>query len=133
MGLRDALLDIPVEQRIAYDTDSNTFFVNFEGFSVRTAAEIERIRSLVAERLAPLGHKVRAIVNYENFSIVPELLDAYSAMVADLSERFYSDTTRYTTNGFLRVKLGDALGRRKVAPHIYETAAEARAHLRSAE
>jgi propionate CoA-transferase len=131
MGLRDALLDIPVEQRLAYDADSNTFFVNFEGFSVRTPAQIDRIQALVGERLAPLGHKVRAIVNYENFSILPELLDAYSAMVANLSERFYSDTTRYTTNGFLHVKLGDALGRREVAPHIYETAAEARAHLGS--
>ena len=31
------------------------------------------------QRLAPLGHKVYAIVNYDNFTIVPELLDAYSA------------------------------------------------------
>ena len=74
--------------------------------------------------------KVRAIVNYESFSILPELLDAYSAMVADLTERFYASTTRYTTSGFLRVKLGDALGRRAVSPHIYETAAEARAQLK---
>ncbi|HYM03577.1 MAG TPA: CoA-transferase, partial [Stellaceae bacterium] len=131
MGLRDHLLDIPVEQRLIYDPDSSTFFVNFEGFSVRSSAEIERIRTLVAERLAPLGRKVHAIVNYENFSILPELLDAYSAMVADLSDRFYVTTTRYTTSGFLRVKLGDALSRREVAPHIYETANEARARLRS--
>jgi propionate CoA-transferase len=39
-------------------------------------------------------------------------------------------TTRYTTSGFLRVKLGDALSRRRVAPHIYDTRNEARAHLR---
>jgi propionate CoA-transferase len=51
-------------------------------------------------------------------------------MVAHLTERFYLSTTRYTTNGFLRVKLGRALDRRAVAPHIYETATEARAHLR---
>ena len=29
--------------------------------------------------------------------------------------------TRYTTSGFLRTKLGDALSRRAVAPHIFET------------
>lgn len=131
MGLRDQLLDVPVEQRLIYDPDSGIFFVNFEGFSVRSPAEIERIRTLVAERLAPLGRKVHAIVNYENFSILPELLDAYSAMVADLSDGFYITATRYTTSGFLRVKLGDALRRREVAPHIYETANEARAHLRT--
>jgi propionate CoA-transferase len=47
----------------------------------------------------------------------------------DLTDRFYSGVTRYTTSGFLRVKLGDALGRRQLAPHIYETADEARTHL----
>ena len=54
-------------------------------------------------------------------------------MVSDLVDRFYSGATRYTTNGFLRSKLGDALSRRAVAPHIYESATEARAHLRTLE
>jgi propionate CoA-transferase len=38
--------------------------------------------------------------------------------------------TRYTTSGFLRMKLGDALARRGVAPHIYESGDEAREHLK---
>ena len=42
-------------------------------------------------------------------------------------------STRYTTSGFLRVKLGDALDKRNLAPHIYETAAEARSHLHDGE
>lgn len=129
MGLREQLLDIPLEQRLTYEPESNIFFVNLEGFSVRSTAEIDSIRALVEARLAPLGRKVQTIVNYENFTILPELLDAYSAMVAGLAERFYATTTRYTTSGFLRLKLGDALHRRQVAPHIYETAEEARAHL----
>ena len=54
-------------------------------------------------------------------------------MVGELMSRFYLGATRYTTNGFLRTKLGDALGRRAVAPHIYESAEEARAHLRALE
>ncbi len=87
----------------------------------------------MAAQLLPLGHKVYAIVNYDRFSILPELLEAYSAMVQDLTDRFYSGVTRYTTSGFLRVKLGDALGRRQLAPHIYELAEEARAHLAELE
>jgi propionate CoA-transferase len=133
IGLREALLGIPLEQRFSYDPSEQLFFVNFEGLSVRSAAEIAQIRHLVAERLLPLGHKVPAIVNYDRFSILPELLDAYSAMVQDLTDRFYSDVTRYTTSGFLRIKLGDALGRRQLAPHIYESAEEARAHLMELE
>jgi len=53
-----------------------------------------------------------------------------SAMVRDLVDRFYSGVTRYTTSGFLRVKLGEALQQRHVAPHIYESAEEAQLHLR---
>jgi propionate CoA-transferase len=107
--------------------------VNFEGLSVRDTAAIARIRHLVSERLLPLGHKVYAIVNYDRFSILPEFLEAYTAMVQELTDRFYSGVTRYTTSGFLRVKLGDALRRRQLAPHIYESAAEARAHLEELE
>jgi propionate CoA-transferase len=130
MGLRDDLLRLPLEERFSYDAQQTVFFVNFEGLVVKTREEVERIRALVAERLAPLAAKVYAIVNYDNFSILPDVLDAYTDMVKDLTDRFYSGVTRYTTSSFLRMKLGDALARRDVAPHIYESAAEARDHLR---
>ena len=74
-----------------------------------------------------------AIVDYDNFSILPDVLDAYSEMVKGLTERFYSRVTRYTTSTFLRAKLGDALHKRGVAPHIFESAEEAQAHLRELE
>jgi propionate CoA-transferase len=131
MGLRDDLLRLPLEERFSYDAQQTVFFVNFEGLVVKTREEVERIRALVAERLAPLAAKVYAIVNYDNFSILPDVLDAYTEMVKDLTDRFYSGVTRYTTSSFLRMKLGDALARRDVAPHIYESAAEARDHLRA--
>ncbi|GGF20072.1 acyl CoA:acetate/3-ketoacid CoA transferase [Aliidongia dinghuensis] len=133
MGLRETLLAVPLEERFIYDPQQNLFFINFEGLTVRTAAEVERIRAIVAERIEPFGHKVYAVVNYDNCSILPDVLDLYSAMVKDLTDRFYSNVTRYTTSGFLRVKLGDALSRRHVAPHIYETAEEARRHLEAFE
>ena len=129
MGLREELQDIPLERRLSYDPETETFFVNFEGYSVRSREQIERLRAMCAERLTPIGKKVRAIVNYDNFSILPELLDAYSDAVRWLSENFYTSATRYTTSGFLRVKLGDALRVRKLRPQIYETAVEARAHM----
>jgi propionate CoA-transferase len=76
-----------------------------------------------------LGHKVAAIVNYDNFTIAPELTVQYLDMVRDVVERFYSDVTRYTTSTFMRLKLGNALTQRHVAPHIYESEEEARAQL----
>ena len=94
-----------------------------------TTEDIERIRRIVETMLSSLGRKVHVIVNYDNFNIFPDVVDEYSAMVRELVDRFYSGATRYTTSGFLRTKLGDAFSRRAVAPHIYESADEASAHL----
>ena len=125
MGLREDMLSIPLDQRFTYDPQQNLFFVNFERFSVRSRAEIRAIVKAVEDQLLPLGHRVYAIVNYDNFTILPELLDEYSAAVRSLVDRFYSGVSRYTTSGFLRIKLGEALEKRGVAPHIFQSAAEA--------
>src|SRR4029077_1604070 len=131
MGLRDDMLSMPLDQRLSYDPQQNLFFVNFERFSVRSRGEIRAIVKAVENKLAPLGHRVDAIVNYDNFSILPELLDEYSAAVRGLVDRFYYGVSRYTTSGFLRIKLGEALEKRGVAPHIFESAAEAQSDLRT--
>jgi propionate CoA-transferase len=133
MGLRERLLAIPLPRRFTYAPDQNIFFINFERLQVKSKADVEAIRDEVLRQLAPLGKKVYAIVNYDDFSIAPDVVDAYSAMVHDLVVDHYCGVTRYTTSGFLRAKLGDALSRRGVAPHIYESAKEAQAHLRDDE
>src|SRR5436190_17709394 len=129
MGLREDLLQLPIEQRLAYDPKQDLFFVNLSGFSINSRAQIDRLRSAIDELLAPLGRRVPAIVNYEGFSIGPDLIDAYTEMVRGLMNHRYSHVTRYSTNGFLRLKLGEALADRGVAPHIYESSDEARTHL----
>ncbi|MBS1172157.1 MAG: acyl CoA:acetate/3-ketoacid CoA transferase [Proteobacteria bacterium] len=129
MGLGEDLFDVPVEQRLTFDPQQNVFFVNFEGLKVRTRDDVERIRREVERHLMPIGHRVSAIVNYDNFAIAPELMEEYIGMVMGIVERFYTGVTRYTTSTFLRMKLGEALAKRHVAPHIYESADEARAHL----
>jgi propionate CoA-transferase len=133
MGLKEEWLSLPLEARLTYDPKEDLFFVNFESFVIRTRDDVEKVRRAVAERLEPVGHKVRAIVNYDNFIILPEVLDAYSAMVRDLVDRFYTEVSRYTTSAFLHRKLGDALRSRDVAPHIYESREEAEAFLRELE
>ena len=129
MGLRDELLVRPLAQRLSHDPAKNLFFVNFEGLAVRSREDIERIRAAVNDTLEPLGQRVFAIVNYDNFSITPELLQEYMDMVREVVERYYLGVTRYTTSAFLRARLGDALRERDLTPHLYETAAEAAARL----
>lgn len=132
MGLKDDLLSISLEERLIYDPAENLFFVNFEGYTIRSSEDVRAVEAMVEKILAPLGKKVYTIVNYDNFEIVPDVLNEYTYMVKALMARFYSGVTRYTTSAFLRMKIGDALTRRNVAPHIYESREEARRALRQA-
>ena len=129
MKLRPQMLAIPLAERLFYDAAKNVLFINFEGLDIRSQDDIERVRQAVAERLAPLGHKVYAVVNYDRFTILPELVDDYIGMVRHLMDTCYHDVTRFTSNTFLRARLGEALEKRKIAAHSYETAAEAVANL----
>jgi propionate CoA-transferase len=45
------------------------------------------------------------VVNYDHFSIRPQLMDAYSEMVQRLTERYYDKVTRYAASGFLKARL----------------------------
>lgn len=130
MGLKEVLLTLPLEERLSYDSKENLFFVNFEGYAVKNNRTIREIEAGVERILAPLGKKVYTIVNYDNFTILPELVDEYTDMVKGLVDRFYSGVTRYTTSAFLRMKIGDALKKRSVAPHIYESREEAKKALK---
>ncbi len=130
MGLKDDLLSLSLEERLIYQPEENLFFVNFEGFSVKTRQDVQDIKAAVERILQPLGKRVYTIVNYDNFTIFPDVLDEYTDMVKGLVEQLYTGVTRYTTSTFLRMKLGDALKKRDVAPHIFESSEEAKKALK---
>ena len=125
MRLKDDLLTLRLEDRFTYDPVEKLFFVNFERFSVTSSQMVDDIKEAVEKILSPLGQKVYTIVNYDDFSILPDLVDEYTDMVKYLVDHYYSGVTRYTTSAFLRMKLGGALQKRDVAPHIYESSEEA--------
>ena len=130
MGLRAELLELPMEQRLRYNAAQNLFYVNFEGLSVRNANDMDRILHAVEAQLTPLGRKVAAIVNYDHFTIAPELVDDYSQMIQGIVDRFYLDVTRYTNSTFLRAQLREAFERRTPNARLFANADEARGHLR---
>lgn len=125
MGLPDDLLTVPLEARFAYDPERNMFFLNMEGMSLRTPADVEAIGTEVDKRLSAIGRKVRIAVNYDNFHLAPDMADAYIAVVRGLADRYYESVTRYTTSSFMRLKLGGQLSERGLSPHIYESRQEA--------
>lgn len=129
MGLKEDISAIGLEDRLTYSAPDNLFFVNFEGYKIRSHQEIDDVEQMVGSILSPLEKKVYTIVNYDNFSITSELLAPYTEMVKRLCDRYYSGVTRYTTSAFLRMKLGDELEKREVASHIYESSEEAHSAL----
>ncbi len=105
IGLRERLLAAPLAQRFDLDREHKLLFINFEGLAVDSAADIADIELHLETLLAPLGYRIAVVVNYDNCSILPPLIDDYSAMVKRLTDKFYSRVTRYGTGGFLKAKL----------------------------
>ena len=125
MDLKKELLTLDLADRFSFSADQDLFFVNFEGMTVMDEQTIDDIKYTVEQILKPVGRKVFAIVNYDHFTIQPDLIDRYSDMVSYVTNAFYSKVTRYTTSTFLRMKLGKALQRRQLAPHIFDNDTEA--------
>ncbi|HMA06801.1 MAG TPA: malonate decarboxylase subunit alpha, partial [Ramlibacter sp.] len=109
IGLRERLLAKPLSERYELDREHRMLFINFEGLNIGTRDAIAQIEQYVTELLAPVVTKpedrLAVVVNYDNFSILPGLVDEYSAMVTRLTDRFYSRVTRYGTGGFLKARL----------------------------
>jgi propionate CoA-transferase len=131
MGIREELMALRLEDRFTYDAREDLFFVNLEGHQVKRENDISAIEDIVENVLRPVGKRVPVIVNYDNFYISPDLVEDYTDMVKRLVDTYYAGVTRYTTSTFLRMKIGDALAKRDVAPHIYESQAEARKVLKT--
>jgi len=125
MGIKDDLLNIPVEDRFTYHEEENTIFINLENYYLKSSEDVQELKRVVGAILEPLGRKVHTIVNYDNFNVSPHLVDEYIELVK-YAAQFYESVTRYTTSTFLRMKLGDEMQKRGVAPHIYESREEAR-------
>ena len=126
MGLRERFLDIHIEDRISYDPDTNTLFLNYAGMRVRNEADLAAIKAAVDATLEPLGKRVYAIVNYDRFIADDDIVDQYMDLVKYVEEKYYISVSRYTNSGFLRLKLGKELGKRKVSSRVFETSEEAR-------
>jgi propionate CoA-transferase len=131
MGLDHMLLGRSLADRIVYDAERNTLFVNFEGFDVKTIEDVDLVRREVERSCRAIGKPVALIANYDGFYLDPVVSDTYFSMIAYLEKRYYSSASRYTTSAFMRLKLGEGLTERHVAPHIFETHEDAQKFARS--
>jgi len=130
MGLREDLLRMPFEARFNYDEKHNILFLNFENLEVKTIEVVNAAKDRIRGIVEPLGHKVYAVVNYDGFMLDRDVEDAYLDAVQEMGDRHFHGVTRFTTSAFMHAKLGESLGKRGVAPHIFESEDEAKAAVR---
>jgi propionate CoA-transferase len=126
MHLNDHLLRRELDERITYDPERNTAFLNLEGYQIKTKDDADRIASAVEDLYHSVSRKFAMVVNYDGVFIDPILLDYHAKMISRVESEFYTTSTRYSTGAFLRMKLGDALAKRKVSPHIFESDKQAK-------
>ena len=129
MGLRDRMLDIHIDERLSYDPQTNTVFMNYAGMRVQNAQDVETILAAVDRLLGPLGKRVNSIVNYEGFSVEDDAMGAYMDAVKYVEKKYYLKVSRFTNSGFLRIKFGKELEKREVSTRVFETRREAERNL----
>ena len=127
MGLQDTLLSISLLDRISYQPERNLLFLNFQGLKLVSPKDAQDVQAAVERKCLEIGHKVKVIANYDGFEILEPAMDSYAEVVTYMMEHYYLNRTSYSTSAFLRNKLGAAISERGLAPHIYETQAEAEA------
>ena len=82
---------------------------HFKDLRVHSTKDIEDIAHAAQALCKSIGKKIAVVVNYDNFQIDENVFDAYTAMVKQLSDTYYTEVSRYTTSAFMRLKLGKAL------------------------
>ena len=125
MGLsRDSLVDL--DDRLVHHPEDNVLYVNLEGLHLDTAEQARELATYLDRRLTALGHRVHAIVNYDNLELGPTAEDTFFTMIRDSTEKHFLSATHYSTNAFFRHQLGGRFTEAQLGQTIYPTFAAAR-------
>jgi propionate CoA-transferase len=112
---------LTLDERVHYRADDNLVFINFEGLTVNTLDEAEVLAGFLDRRLHELGSRVNLIVNYNNFELGPPATPRFFKMVREHERRYFLSSTRYSTDPFLRRKLGRAFSEARLSRQIYHS------------
>lgn len=128
MGLRDSSVK-PLSERVSYNADENVAYANFEGLSLVTENDAHELAAFLDQWFASLGRKVKVIVNYDNFTLGIRAKPIFFEMVRQNQEKYFLSSTRYSTNAFFRLQLGEEFAEAQIGQQFYKNFAEARERL----
>jgi propionate CoA-transferase len=129
MELRRAC-PIPLKDRVRYDPRENIAYVNFEGLTIDSAADVGELGTFLDNRFEALGQRIHVIVNYDNFALAPAAAEAFAAMAAHNRDRYFLSSTRHSTNAFFRRQLAGHLAPAHLERTVYRDQAAAKDALR---
>ncbi len=116
-----ALSPLTLDERFHYDASNNLVFIDFEGVTLETLDEAVELARFLSGRLQSLGRRVNLVVNYDNFELGRSAAPRFFEMVREHERRYFLSSTRYSTNAFLRRKLGRAFAEAKLSQRIYRS------------
>jgi propionate CoA-transferase len=129
MALRAELTSLALAERFRFHPEQGVFYVDFSRLRVKRAEDVVAIFDEADRQLAPLGRKVPAVVNYDDFELDDELMDLWADQVARVADAHYTTVVRYAANAFVRAGLAHTLAEHGLKPNMYASAASAQSHL----
>jgi propionate CoA-transferase len=129
MGLAESS-PMGLDERVSYDAENNVVYANFEGMSIGTEEEADKLADYLDRYFAKLGRKVHVVVNYDNFGLAPAARDTFFAMVKHNEDCYFLSSTRYSTDAFFRHQLKEDFAEAELDQRIYRNFDEARKSLR---
>ena len=121
---------VDLEERLNYDAKNNALYVNFEGLSIETEEDAEKLAGFLDQELSSLGRRVHVVVNYDNFYLAPKARRTFFEMVEHNEENYFLSSTRYSTDAFFRHQLKEEFTEADLEQRIYRDFDEARKSLR---
>ena len=119
LGLGDRS-PLTLDERVDYRAADDLVFINLEGLTLDTLEEAEEFAAF-GLRLHELGRRVNLIVNYDNFELGRGAAPRFFEMVREHERRYLLSSTRYSTDAFLRRKLGRAFADARLSQTIYRS------------
>lgn len=89
-------------ERVHYNSAKNTLFLNLEGISVFTEADVPPLQACFVAEYEKIGKKFNIVVNYDNFYISKEAETAYFEVLKANTAKYFLSATRYSTDAFFR-------------------------------
>ena len=112
---------LTLDERVDYRAADDLVFINLEGLILDTLEEADEFAAFVGLRLHELGRRVNLIVNYDNFELGRGAAPRFFEMVREHERRYLLSSTRYSTDAFLRRKLGRAFADARLSQTIYRS------------